>query len=243
MRPLLLRLKCHNKCTKEAPSCRISFLPSKPCMNPDPVGKRTYVVWHFQFFPSSRQNSEDWIRSIGYQQSSRPTAGSAAVRHTTKGHHEKSRKPLCICFESVIWGKVRIDLYIIYYIIYYNIYYIYYIFDSLYFMFGYAWGKSRIVVLTHCLRNVLNTFIGDLHLIEVTADPIRIILQCWTSWIPAATRPPPPRPRLPLQHPSSRAIPPVPRHHPTPHPKATGTAASTFQVGVMIQSAVYIKCV
>ncbi|KAJ8383883.1 hypothetical protein AAFF_G00213460 [Aldrovandia affinis] len=24
------RLKCHNKCTKEAPSCRISFLPSKP---------------------------------------------------------------------------------------------------------------------------------------------------------------------------------------------------------------------
>lgn len=23
------RLKCHNKCTKEAPSCRISFLPSK----------------------------------------------------------------------------------------------------------------------------------------------------------------------------------------------------------------------
>nr|XP_029526595.1 kinase suppressor of Ras 1-like isoform X3 [Oncorhynchus nerka] len=24
------RLKCHNKCTKESPSCRISFLPSKP---------------------------------------------------------------------------------------------------------------------------------------------------------------------------------------------------------------------
>lgn len=27
--PSLCRLKCHNKCTKEAPSCRISFLPSK----------------------------------------------------------------------------------------------------------------------------------------------------------------------------------------------------------------------
>lgn len=27
----LYRLKCHNKCTKEAPSCRISFLPSKLC--------------------------------------------------------------------------------------------------------------------------------------------------------------------------------------------------------------------
>uniref|UniRef100_A0A6Q2YTZ5 non-specific serine/threonine protein kinase n=1 Tax=Esox lucius TaxID=8010 RepID=A0A6Q2YTZ5_ESOLU len=28
------RLKCHNKCTKEAPSCRISFLPSKPSVKP-----------------------------------------------------------------------------------------------------------------------------------------------------------------------------------------------------------------
>lgn len=58
----------------------------------------------------------------------------------------------------------------------------------------------------------------------------RIILQCWISWTPAAIRPPPPHPHLPLQRPSSRATPPAPPRHPTPHPKATGTAASTSQV-------------
>lgn len=61
----------------------------------------------------------------------------------------------------------------------------------------------------------------------------RIILQCWISWTPAAIRPPPPHPRLLLQHPSSRATPPVPLHHPTPHPKAIGTAASTSQVSLV----------
>lgn len=58
----------------------------------------------------------------------------------------------------------------------------------------------------------------------------RIILRCWISWTPAAIRPPPPHPHLPLQRPSSRATPPAPPRRPTPHPKATGTAASTSQV-------------
>lgn len=30
------RLKCHNKCTKEAPACRISFLP-RECSAPPPL--------------------------------------------------------------------------------------------------------------------------------------------------------------------------------------------------------------
>lgn len=53
MLPLFFRLKCHNKCTKEAPSCRISFLPSKPCLKLYPAGTwrtgcRTHCVT-FQF--------------------------------------------------------------------------------------------------------------------------------------------------------------------------------------------------
>lgn len=230
MLPLLLRLKCHNKCTKEAPSCRISFLPSKPCLNPDPVGIGHTLCDISNFFlPVAKIRRTESVPSDINNPVDRP---QEAPQFGTLPKAITKKVESLYASALRVWSEEKSELT-----------YIYYIFDSLYFMFGYAWDKSRILVLTRCLRNVLNTFIGDLHLIEVTADPIRIILQCWTSWIPAATRPPPPRPRLPLQHPSSRAIPPVPRHHPTPHPKATGTAASTFQVGVMIQSAVYIKCV
>lgn len=63
--------------------------------------------------------------------------------------------------------------------------------------------------------------------------PTRTILRCWISWTPAAIHPPPPHPRLLLLHPSSRATHPAPLLHPTPHPKAIETAASTSQVSLI----------
>lgn len=50
----LCRLKCHNKCTKEAPSCRISFLPSKLCFNPQStVDGHTVFYIYIVTFPIS----------------------------------------------------------------------------------------------------------------------------------------------------------------------------------------------
>lgn len=71
--------------------------------------------------------------------------------------------------------------------------------------------------------------------------PTRIILRCWISWTPAAIHPPPPHPRLLLQHPSSRATHPVPLLRPTPHPKAIETAASTSQVSLIRRVATGIQ--
>ncbi|CAG02994.1 unnamed protein product, partial [Tetraodon nigroviridis] len=74
------RLKCHNKCTKEAPSCRISFLPSKPSSNPDPAGTgltgfHTHTHTHTQcdisnfFFQSPKFEGPNPFRRISTIQS------------------------------------------------------------------------------------------------------------------------------------------------------------------------------
>lgn len=112
MLALFLRLKCHNKCTKEAPSCRISFLPSKPCLNPDPAGTgQTGVVSHFHFFsiPVAKIRRTESVPSDINNPVDRPQE-APQFGTLPKAITKKVEWPLCICFDCVIWGKVRILL-------------------------------------------------------------------------------------------------------------------------------------
>lgn len=90
------RLKCHNKCTKEAPSCRISFLPSKLYFNPGYITDgHTDCVLHIlcdiYYMSSSRQNSEDWICPVWHKQPCWSATRGATIWYTPQSHYEKGK--------------------------------------------------------------------------------------------------------------------------------------------------------
>lgn len=93
---LLHRLKCHNKCTKEAPSCRISFLPSKCLVHSLFRAFEWRSPWKGSVSHSSlclisfsHKDPEDGVRAVGHQQPRGPSGWSSAVWHLTKGNNQE----------------------------------------------------------------------------------------------------------------------------------------------------------
>lgn len=167
--PLFFRLKCHNKCTKEAPSCRISFLPSKSCLNPEPAGTgHTCVVWYFQFFlPVAKIRRTESVPSDINNPVDRPqeapqfgTLPKAITKKVESLYASaltmwSEEKPELCLTKSLLWhplDKKWITLspytrfsFSLWAFLTESIY----IFDSWYFMFGYVWDKYRILILTY----------------------------------------------------------------------------------------------
>lgn len=93
---LLCRLKCHNKCTKEAPSCRISFLPSKLHFNPGYITDGhmdcvLHILCDISYMSSSRQNSEDWICPVWHKQPCWSAPRGTTIWYTPQSHYEKGK--------------------------------------------------------------------------------------------------------------------------------------------------------
>lgn len=97
------RLKCHNKCTKDAPLCRISILTRKQQLMSFVViffeywmlYLRMYVLCKWHFFTCRAKNTSRRIGSIGHQQSDwSDSCDPSAVCHFTPCDHQKGKEQL-----------------------------------------------------------------------------------------------------------------------------------------------------
>lgn len=106
----------------------------------------------------------------------------------------------------------------------------FHIYDSLYIMFGYVGDKNRILILTHRLRNILNAFIVNPHLIVISnfhQDHPPVLNQLDSSSNPSSTTSSTPSSPAPFQ----QSNPPSATPPPNPSPKGHRDSRFNFPGG------------